>query len=219
MLPRVDRVRLLAVCELVPLVLSEELGEAGRPARHVYFPTTGFISLLTAVPGHADLEVGMVGREGMAGLQLALGIAVAPLRALVQGPGAALRVAAKPFQHELGRSAALRGTLLRYVHVRMVQLATSSACQRHHEIGARLARWLLMSHDRAHADRFHVTHELLACMLGVRRVGITSAASAMMRDHLIVYHRGELTVLDRAGLERASCSCYAAGEQAYRDFL
>lgn len=219
MLPRADRARLLAVCEQVPLVLSEELGEAGRPARHVYFPTAGFISLLTAVPGHTDLEVGMVGREGMTGLQLALGIAIAPLRSLVQGPGTALRVAARPFQRELDRSAALRRTMLRYVHVRMIQLATSSACQRHHEIGARLARWLLMTQDRAGADRFHVTHEFLAYMLGVRRVGITSAAAGMMRDHLIVYHRGDLTVLDRPGLERASCSCYAADAQAYRDFL
>lgn len=218
-LPRVDRARLLTTCEPIQLVLSEILCEAGKPTRHVYFPTEGFISLVTLVPGHPGLEVGMVGREGMVGAQLALGIVTAPLRALVQGSGAAWRIGTKSFRQEVGRSTALQRSLNRYVYVLMSQLATSAACLRYHQIGPRLARWLLMTQDRAHADAFHVTQEFLAYMLGVRRVGVTAAASALQRDGLIEYTRGELTVLNRSGLEAAACSCYAADRQTYTDML
>jgi len=218
-LPRIDRARLLAVCEPIQLVLSEILCEAGKPTRHVYFPTEGFISLVTLVPGHPGLEVGMVGREGMVGAQLALGVVDTPLRALVQGSGAAWRIDAKAFRHELGRSAQLQRSLNRYVYVLMTQLATSAACLRFHQIGPRLARWLLMTQDRAHAESFHVTQEFLAYMLGVRRVGVTAAASALQREGLIEYTRGELTVLNRKGLEAAACSCYAADRQTYVDML
>jgi hypothetical protein len=107
----------------------------------------------------------------------------------------------------------------RYLYVRMAQLAVSAACLRFHLIGARLARWLLMSHDRAGVDQFRVTHEFLAYMLGVRRVGITMAAGDLQRRGLISYHRGDLTVLDRAGLEAATCSCYATDQQVYAQVL
>lgn len=219
LLPRTDRARLLAVCEPIQLVLSEILCESGKPTRHVYFPTEGFISLLTSVPGHPGLEVGMVGREGMVGVQLALGIVATPLRALVQGSGAAWRIGTKAFRKEVGRSIALQRSLNRYVYVLMSQLATSAACLRFHQIGSRLARWLLMTQDRAHADTFHVTQEFLAYMLGVRRVGVTRAASALHRDGLIEYTRGKLTVLNRSGLEAAACSCYAADRQTYTDMF
>ena len=165
------------------------------------------------------LEVGMVGREGFLGVQLALGVATVPLHALVQGPGSALRIGSAPFRTELARSAALRRVLNRYLYVLMAQMAGSAACLRFHVIGQRLARWLLMSHDRAHDARFHVTHEFLAYMLGVRRVGITAAAGALQREGLIAYHRGEVTVLDRAGLEAAACACYADDRQTYADQL
>ena len=218
-LPRSDRRRLLAISEPVYLVLSEILCEPTDAIQHVYFPTDGFISLITPMAGHPGLEVGMVGREGMVGAHLALGVVASPLRALVQGSGAAWRVPAADFRIELARSAALQRGLNRYVYVLMAQLATSAACQRFHPIGPRLARRLLMSQDRAAADTFHVTQEFLAYMLGVRRVGVTAAASAMHRSGLIEYKRGELTVLDRPGLEAAACSCYHADQQSYAAVL
>ena len=215
MLPKADRARLLALCEPTPLILSRVLCEPGQRTRHVYFPTDGFISLVTQVAGHPALEVGMVGREGMVGAQLGLGVAISPLRALVQGEGSALRVGAVPFRAELARSPTLRRNLSLYLYVLMSQLTTSAACLRFHQIGPRLARWLLMTQDRAHADTFHVTQEFLAYMLGVRRVGITGAASDLQRRGLIEYTRGTLTVVDRGGLEDTACSCYAADRQAY----
>ena len=219
LLPVADRSRLLALCEPVELALSEVLCEPGEPTRHVYFPTQGYISLVALTDGSSGVEVGMVGREGMLGAQLVLGVSTVPLHALVQGPGMALRIATAPFKRELARSAALRRGLNRYLYVLMAQQANSAACLRFHLISQRLARWLLISQDRAHSDSFYLTHEFLAYMLGMRRVGITAAASALQRDGLIEYHRGEITVLDRSGLEAAACSCYASSEQTYNDLL
>lgn len=215
LLPRSDRVSLLGACESVQLELGTVLCRPGEPTRHVYFPNDCFISLVTAAHAEPGLEVGMVGREGMLGAQLALGVSAVPLHALVQGAGTARRVAAAPFRRELAASKALQQSLNRYVYVLMSQLATSAACTRFHHVEPRLARWLLMTQDRAHSDNFHLTHELLAHMLGVRRVGITGAASDLQRHGLIRYHRGAITVLDRAGLEAAACSCYAADRRAY----
>ena len=219
LLPRAERARLQAVGAPVELTLSEVLCEPGNPTHHVYFPTEGFISLITAVPGHPGVEVGMIGNEGMVGAYLALDVSIEPLHAVVQGAGTALQIATKPFLLELAGCPALRGVLHRYLYVLMAQLATASACLRFHEIEPRLARWLLMSHDRAHAETFHVTQEFLAYMLGVRRVGITAAASGLRRDRLIEYRRGEVTVLDRAGLEAAACTCYDADRKSYADRL
>jgi CRP-like cAMP-binding protein len=218
-LPRADRLRLLAICEPVQFVLADVLGEPNRPTQHVYFPVDGFISLVSLIDGRASVEVGMVGREGMLGAQVALGVAKSPVRALVQGPGAAWRIDARPFCGELARSAALQSTLQHYLSVLMVQLTTSAACLRFHSIGQRLARWLLMCQDRAHGDRFYVTHEVLAYMLGVRRVGITVAAGTMRRSGLIKYHRGDFTVLDRHRLEAAACGCYAVDCAAYAELM
>ena len=218
-LPRADRLRLLAVCEPVELVLADVMFEPGQMTRHVWFPTEGFVSLITLIEGSPGLEVGMVGREGLLGAHLALGVTKAPLRGLVQGPGTAWRIGAAAFRTELARSAPLQRCLNRYLYVLMAQLAAATACLRFHQIGPRLARWLLMSQDRAHADHFHVTHEFLAYMLGVRRVGVTAAAGALQRHGLIEYRRGELKVLDRTGLEAAACGCYAADRRAYDDLL
>ena len=219
LMPRKDRLRLLAICEPVQLVLSDVLYEPGKPMRHVYFPIEGFISQVALLDGSPALEVGMVGREGMLGAQMALGVSKAPLHAVVQGPGAAWRIATGVFREELSQSPALVRRLNRYLLVVMAQLAASAACLRFHQIGPRLARWLLMSHDRAHTDTFHVTQEFLAYMLGVRRVGITAAAGDLQRRGLIRYHRGELTVLDRAGLESAACGCYANDQKSYAELM
>ena len=219
LLPRRDRLRFLALCEPVDLLLGEVLCQAGQPTRHVYFPVEGFISLLTMATGTPDLEVGMVGNEGMLGAHLALGVPTSPLRALVQGSGTAWRLGASAFRRELAASPPLRRSLGRYVYVLMAQQAGSAACLRFHAIGPRLARWLLMSEDRARLASFRVTQEFLAYMLGVRRVGVTQAAGSLQQAGLIEYHRGELTVLDRTGLEAAACGCYAADRRAYADLL
>lgn len=219
LLPRKDRVRLLAVCEPVELSLAEVLCEPGKPTRYVYFPVESFISLVALVEGSPGVEVGMVGREGMLGAQLVLGVVTAPVHAVVQGAGASWRIGTAVFRRELARSASLQRGLNRYLYVLMAQQSASAACLRFHLTSQRLARWLLMSQDRAHSDHFHVTHEFLAYMLGMRRVGITSAASALQRSGLIEYHRGELKVLDRGGLEAAACSCYAADRKTYTQLL
>ncbi len=214
-LPRRESQRLLDVCDAVEFKVGEVLYVPEAPIRHVYFPTDSFISLLIPVDATANLEVGMIGNEGMLGSPLILGVNVSPLRALVQGAGPAWRMSAVAFARELGRSLALRRTLHRYLQVRMSQLAQAAACTRYHVVEERLARLLLMTQDRAQEDGFHVTHEFLALMLGVRRVGITKAASALQKRKLIHYHRGAVTVLDRAGMEAASCSCYQADRDTY----
>ncbi len=219
LLPSKDRLRLLEVSESVDLTLTEVLCEPGKPTKYVYFPTHGFISLIAVVKGSPGVEVGMVGREGMLGVQLALGVSIAPLHALVQGAGKALRVSTKAFKAELAHSPALQKELNRYLYILMSQLAESTACARFHQIGPRLARWLLMSQDRSQSSSFDVTQEFLAYMLGVRRVGVTTAAGQLQRDGLISYSRGKLTVLNRKGLERASCGCYAADKKIYSDHL
>jgi CRP-like cAMP-binding protein len=219
LLPRAARLRLLAICEPVELVMAEVLGEVGIPTRYVYFPTKSFISLVTPIKGKPVLEVGMIGREGMLGTHLALGVKTAPLHALVQGPGAAWRIGVVAFRSELAHSSALQRSLNRYVYVMMMQLASAASCLRFHQIEPRLARWLLMTQDRAQSNTFHITHEFLAYMLGVRRVGVTAAASVLQHAGLIKYHRGEIEVLSRRGLEAAACSCYAADRKAYADIL
>ncbi len=215
MLPQNDRLRLLAICEAVPLTVPEVLCEAGVSVRHVYFPTEGWVSQVVTLDGHAGVQVGMVGREGMLGAHLALAVPGAPMRALVQASGAAWRCEADAFSSALVASQALQNCVARYLHVLMVQLSTSAGCLGFHLLAPRLARWLLMCHDRRQADRFHATHGLLAQVLGVRRVGVTVAAGALQRAGLIAYRRGEVTVLDRRGLEAVACTCYAADCKAY----
>ncbi len=214
-LPAATRTALLAHCETVELNLSDVLVDAGQVLTHAYFPTASFISLVARVDTHPGLEVGMVGHEGMVGTPLVLGVGTTPVRALVQGAGPCLRLRARDLKRLLASHPKLHTELLRYVHVLMAQMAAAAGCLRFHVIGPRLARWLLMSQDRAQRDSFHVTQEFLAYMLGVRRVGITVAAGDLQRRGLIRYHRGALRVLDRPGLEAAACSCYAADGRAY----
>jgi CRP-like cAMP-binding protein len=218
-LPAADRLRLIGDHQPVDLTFSEELNQPGERIRHVYFPIDSFISLITPGAERAQLEIGLVGNEGMLGVPLLLGVNVTPLRALVQGAGHAWRVDAATFAHEIESNAATRAVLNRYLYVVFTQLMQTATCTRFHLVEARLARWLLMTRDRAHSSQFHVTHEFLAYMLGVRRVGVTSAASALQRRKLIRYNRGDLSILDVRGLERAACPCYAIDKKIYSRIL
>ncbi|HET7063320.1 MAG TPA: Crp/Fnr family transcriptional regulator [Rudaea sp.] len=215
-LPRKERDAFLADCTLEKLVFGTVLYEQGERMRHVYFPTEGFISMLITVDGHSTLEVGMIGREGMCGHALNLGGDVSSLRALVQGAGAAWRMKTATFQRHLERMTALRKVLGRYVHVVLGQLSHAAACLRFHVVEKRLARWLLMTQDRAHTDSFSVTQEFLAFMLGVRRSGVTTAAGILQSRKLISYTRGKMTILNRRRLEAAACACYRSDLDAYR---
>jgi CRP-like cAMP-binding protein len=218
-LPSGDLRRLLAECETLELAFGDVLYTAGDRLSHVYFPISSFISLIMPIDDSSSLEVGMVGNEGMFGIPLALGVDVSPVRAVVQGAGPALRMGAASFCTELGRSPALQREIDRYVFVHLSQLAQTAGCTRFHVVEARLARWLLMTQDRAHANTFHVTQEFLAFMLGVRRVGVTKAASSLQERKLIRYSRGDITVLDRRGLKAASCGCYKADRASYDQTL
>ena len=195
--------------EEVQLGFGDILYEPGQEIRHVYFPGGSLVSLLTLVDSHSALEVGMVGREGMLGVSLTLGSKVSPVRALVQGSGAALRMTSKRFQREFKRSRPLQRGLYTYLNALMAQITQTAACNRFHRIEGRLARWLLMTSDRVCSDKFELTQDFLSHMLGVRRVGVTEAASALQKQKLIEYRRGHITILDHAGLEAASCPCYA----------
>jgi CRP-like cAMP-binding protein len=218
-LPVADRMRLIGDHPPVDLTFSENLNQPGERIRHVYFPIDSFVSLITPGEDRAQLEIGLVGNEGMLGVPLLLGINTSPLRALVQGAGLAWRVDAATFGAEIERNTATRALLNRYLYVFLSQLMQTATCTRFHLVEARLARWLLMTRDRAHSSQFHVTHEFLAYMLGVRRVGVTGAASALQRRKLIRYSRGDLTVLDVRGLESAACPCYAIDKKIYSRIL
>ncbi len=218
-LSRKVREHFLAGCDKIDLVFGDILCEPGDRIQHVYFPTDSFISMLTPIDGNPNLEVGMVGNEGMSGISLMLGVNISPLRTLVQGAGAALRMKAATFRRELKHSPALKSLLERYLYVLMSQLAQTAACTRFHLVEARTARWLLMTQDRAHSHKFHLTQEFLSYMLGVRRVGVTKAAGVLQKLKLIRYTRGAVTILDHQGLEAASCACYQNDKETYQRVL
>jgi len=199
---------MLSGLEPVKLEYGQVLYEPTGLIRHVYFPIDCLVSLLTAVDKGRVLEVGMVGNEGMVGMPMVLGIGESAVRALVQGGGTAMRMLASRFRIEFNKNIPLQRALFRYTHLLMAQVSQTAACNRFHEAEGRLARWLLMTADRLHTDEFLLTHEFLAHMLGMRRVGVTKAAEGLRRKKLIVYSRGHITILDRGHLEKAACVCY-----------
>jgi CRP-like cAMP-binding protein len=214
-LPRRASRTVLARSEAVELKLGQVLHESGGQIQHVYFPTDSLVSLMVPLGATAILEIAMVGNEGMLGLPLVSGVTFSPFRALVQGAGLAWRMDSAAFVRELAANSALLCLLQRYMQVRMGQAALTAACTRFHVIEQRLARWLLMMQDRVHGNEFEVTHEYLAYMLGVRRVGVTKAAGSLQSRKLIRYHRGKVTVINRRGMEAAACCCYEADRLAY----
>jgi CRP-like cAMP-binding protein len=213
------RLDFLASCDQVELDFAQTLCSSGERIRQVYFPLGSFISLITVLDQTAKLEVGVIGNEGMLGISLTLGIETSPQQAMVQGGGSALRMSTAAFHRQSQRNPAFRQDLGRYVHVLMSQLAQTAACTHYHRLEGRLARWLLLTRDRAHCDEFRLTHEFLAYMLGVRRGGVTLAASALQARGLISYSRGVVVILDSRGLESASCQCYRRGNAMYERAL
>lgn len=207
-LPRAESLQLCKGMDRVDLIYGTILYEPGDTIRHVYFPNDSVVSLLTLVDQHQALEVGLVGREGMVGLPVAMDVKTTPVRALVQGSGSAMRMGTAPFLKALAKSSALQRLVRLYTANLMAQITQTAACNRFHVVEARLAKWLLMTHDRLRASPFHLTQAFLAHMLGVRRVGVTIAASSLQKAGLISYSRGNITILDRKGLEAAACSCY-----------
>jgi hypothetical protein len=218
-LHRKDHQHMVAACDKVDLCAGDILWEPEARIRHVYFPLDCFISQLVPVDLRANLELALVGNEGMLGTPLILGVNTSSLQSLVQGSGAALRMSAAQFGRELEQCPAFRKQLNRYIFVLQSQLALTAACISFHSLELRLARWLLMTHDRAALGNLHLTHQFLAQMLGVRRVGITNAAGILQKRGLLSYSRGEITILDRAGLEKTSCSCYRASIDLYASVL
>lgn len=219
LLPRKERARILMLAKQVDLPLSQELYEVGEKVRYVYFPSTGVISLVAVIEGSPGVELALLGREGMLGVEVLLGNSVSPLRALVQASGSAWRIERHKFELTLADSPVLRHCMQQYLSLLVRQLVTSAACLRFHLIGPRLARFLLLMQDRVCSDELIITQEFLALMLGVRRVGISAAAAALQQCGLIRYQRGQVRILDRSGLEAAACHCCISDRLAMiRDF-
>lgn len=218
-LPEKEKKSFLADCETVEMAFGQLLAEPGDNISHAVFPLDCFISLIATLDSGDQLEVSMAGKEGMVGIPLVLGAQTSALQMLVQGAGPALRMSSACFQDHLARSPILEGLMKRYLNVLLNQISQSAACAHYHALEARMARWLLMTHDRTHGDQLHLTHEFLSGMLGVRRAGITLAATALQRRGLINYQRGRITVQNRAGLEEASCQCYATDCDIYDKML
>jgi CRP-like cAMP-binding protein len=214
-----DRSAIARMCEPCELVIGDVVCEPNAPIRQVFFPTTSYISLITPEGAAESLEVGLVGSEGMFGTTLILGIGTSPLKGLVQGSGMAMRMSPPDFVRAFGEYESFRRVVNAYLYILMSQIAQTAACGRYHHLEPRLARWILMTHDRAATDTFRLTHVFLAQMLGVRRAGVTEAAGLLQGRGLIQYRRGSVQVLNRAALEAISCPCYGAANSVYRQHL
>jgi CRP-like cAMP-binding protein len=213
-----ERGRLAPHLEDVSLALSQVLFRPDEELAYAYFPTTSIVSLLTDLEDGTGMEVGLVGREGVVGVSAFLGGGETKV-ATVQAEGRALRVRADALREEFGRGGALQQRLLRYTHALMTQISQSVVCNSRHTFEGRLARWLLMYHDRLGRDEFELTHEFMANMLGVRRASVSEIAHKLQEMKLISYRRGHFRILDRAGLERLTCECYHVVKAKFDDLL
>jgi CRP-like cAMP-binding protein len=219
LLPPKDYKRLRPHLQAIPLAYRQSLYRAQKPIEFVYFIETGVGSLVNTMKNGQAAEVGTIGNEGMVGLPLLLGDDRAPTSVYVQVPGVGLRIKATVFNEELARSASMRRVMLHYAHAFFNQVAQSAACNQFHTIEQRACRWMLMTHDRMQSDEFLLTQEFLAMMLGVQRTGVTAAASKLQRASLIRYRRGNVTILDRPGLERRACECYGVSKKEFDRLL
>jgi CRP-like cAMP-binding protein len=216
-LPRKEYQKLLPLLEPVELAFGEILYESHDQIRYVYFPNDCFVSMLTTVDAGRAAEVGLIGPEGMIGVPMALGVAVSPFRAVVQGGGTAMRLKTRDFRRNFSKSAALKREVFLFTHLLMIQIAQTAACNRFHVVSQRMARWMLMTRDRVSSNEFPITQEFLALMLGVRRVGVSAAMSVLRERKLIVYRRGTITVLDHEGLLEVACICYKTVNDIYTE--
>ena len=218
-LPADDLDSLRRQLEPVPLPQKQTLSNPNTTINHVYFPQEGMVSLVQPLDDGGLIEVGMIGKEGVVGVPVLLGADTSPLQAMVQIPGSALRMQANAFREEAVRRATLSALLLRYVQALHVQVSLSAACNGRHTLPERLARWLLMARDRATSDEMPLSHEFLSMMLGVRRAGVTVAVGTLKAAGLIHNTHGQVTILDRQGLEAASCECYRTVRTEYERLL
>jgi CRP-like cAMP-binding protein len=219
LLPPSDYERLRPHLRRIPLEYRQSLYRANKPIGFVYFIETGVGSLVNTMANGEAAEVGTIGNEGMVGLPLVWGDDRAPTSVYVQVPGVGLRMKSSLFTQELARSGSMRTVMLRYGHAFFNQVAQSAACNHFHSIEQRCCRWMLMTHDRMQSDQFLLTQEFLAMMLGVQRTGVTAAAGGLQRAGFIRYKRGNVTILDRRGLERRSCECYRVSKKEFDRLL
>ena len=218
-LPEAEWLRWLPQLQYIELPLGKVLYEPGSTLTHVYFPTTAIVSLLYVLESGASAEIAVVGNEGIVGVSLFMGGGSTPSRAVVQSAGEGFRLSAELMKSEFERAGPVMHLLLRYTQALITQMSQTAVCNRHHSLDQQLCRWLLLSMDRLQGDELVMTQELIANMLGVRREGVTEGAMKLQRAGLIRYSRGHISVLDRAGLERRSCECYAVVRKEYDRLL
>jgi CRP-like cAMP-binding protein len=218
-LPDAESQRWLPQLEPVEMPLGQVLYESGGTLSHVYFPTTAIVSLLYVMENGASAEIAVVGNEGIVGISLFMGGDSTSSRAVVQSAGVGLRLKAQIMKDDFNRAGPVLHLLLRYTQALITQMAQTAVCNRHHSLDQQLCRWLLLSLDRLQGNELVMTQELIANMLGVRREGVTEGALKLQQAGLIRYARGHISILDRDGLEKRSCECYAVVKKEYDRLL
>jgi CRP-like cAMP-binding protein len=218
-LPPEEYQRLSPHLEPITLSLGDVLYYPQDPTTHVYFPNSGTLSVVSTLEDGGTVEIGVVGNEGLFGLNVVLGSVTTPHEALVQLPGEGFRIREAVIRAEFNKHGMLHDLMLRYAQAFIIQIAQTAACNAAHPLNGRLARWLLTSHDRVKIDELELTHEFISTMLGSRRAGVTVAAGRLQDEGLIKYRRGHIQIIDRAGLEKVTCECYHMVKQEFDRLL